>query len=1011
MKRLLTLALLFMTLMTLRAECDYVALYDESGKSIFQTGSYTVSYGVPADRLDFQLYLPGSVSGTLSVTDDLGNELLYLPSLYSLSNTFTGKWLTYEGLEVDTRARQITFTFGGGSTLSKTVNHIRLSQAIYVRTDSTDIRFDDTEIGYATTRTVNIMHSAADGPIRITSTNPALFTPNISVINDAGDCRAGMEQMTVTFSPTAAGPCSGQISISDGSHTAVINMSAEAVRHPQPILWTDARTISTGHTVAPAATVESELPLRFISSDSTVITVSGDTLIALTPGTATIIALQDGNDAYAPAADSVIFTATELAVQTISWTQDLMHIAHDSAYVLLTAASSSGLPVVYSTSDEQVCRISGDTLFILSAGSTFITASVAATDTLAEARLSKPVSIYTVGLECGSTALYDESGKSIFQNGSYTVAYDVPAAQLAFQLYLPGSVAGTLTVTDNLGNQLLYLPSLYSLSSTFTGKWLTYDGIPVDQRARQITFTFGGGSTLSKVVNHIHLTQASYLSTDSASLLIETAAMSGVSGMFSVQYSDIAGPMHITNRNPNLEIMGDRYVDIPCGTYGTHTFRYNFISPVAGPQQDTIVVGNGVVDLVIPVDIRVGGGLVQVIDWPQDLSALQIDDTLRLAATASSGLPVQFVSSDSTVAYIDGDTLLYFLAPGTATITALQPGSNEYKEAQPFEQAVSVDRRTPSIIFAPTAQHLGLGERLIMSGFENGEADVNGTFAWLDPDTILSLGTHDMPAVFMPDNMVYYTTVDLMLSVTVDSLPPVRVSILTYPTASDLHYGQSLSESQLTGGSASAAGRFVWADEGLTPDAGYHEFDVIFVADSAELGRAQISVGVNVAQAPQTIVWEQDFDSVRVGDTLLLTARSSMMFDIIYQVGDSSIVSIRQDTLIALAPGRTSLTATQPGNVNFMAAEGITVYLEVYEPVSHTALAGVHADIRLTYQPDARRVSIRAADFRQAAVYTADGRLVITSDTPVFSLPDALQGLCLVRVMTAGGVSTHKLNI
>jgi hypothetical protein len=61
---------------------------------------------------------------------------------------------------------------------------------------------------------------------------------------------------------------------------------------------------------------------------------------------------------------------------------------------------------------------------------------------------------------------------------------------------------------------------------------------------------------------------------------------------------------------------------------------------------------------------------------PHNLS----EGAFELTATASSGLPVSFASSNSSIASINGNTVT-LRAKGTVEITASQPGNDEYFEA------------------------------------------------------------------------------------------------------------------------------------------------------------------------------------------------------------------------------------------------------------------------------------------------------------------------------------------
>ena len=66
------------------------------------------------------------------------------------------------------------------------------------------------------------------------------------------------------------------------------------------------------------------------------------------------------------------------------------------------------------------------------------------------------------------------------------------------------------------------------------------------------------------------------------------------------------------------------------------------------------------------------------------------DDDFELTATATSGLPVSYSSSDETVATITGSTVS-IVGTGTTTITAMQDGDDMYLAADPQMQDLVVD--------------------------------------------------------------------------------------------------------------------------------------------------------------------------------------------------------------------------------------------------------------------------------------------------------------------------------
>ncbi len=76
------------------------------------------------------------------------------------------------------------------------------------------------------------------------------------------------------------------------------------------------------------------------------------------------------------------------------------------------------------------------------------------------------------------------------------------------------------------------------------------------------------------------------------------------------------------------------------------------------------------------------------------------DAAFDLTATASSGLPVSYISSDPTIAFINGATVT-IQKPGTVTITAFQSGNDTYAPAIQVQQTFTITKGDQTITFPP----------------------------------------------------------------------------------------------------------------------------------------------------------------------------------------------------------------------------------------------------------------------------------------------------------------------
>lgn len=121
------------------------------------------------------------------------------------------------------------------------------------------------------------------------------------------------------------------------------------------------------------AVASSTLPITYEISDESIASISGDILTIRNIGTIQITAKQTGNDSYNPAMP-VSRNLTIIKVpQVISFTIPSQKFVTDPPFNLV-GSSTSGLPIVFSSSDESVISISEDKATIKNAGTAQIIA-------------------------------------------------------------------------------------------------------------------------------------------------------------------------------------------------------------------------------------------------------------------------------------------------------------------------------------------------------------------------------------------------------------------------------------------------------------------------------------------------------------------------------------------------------------------------------------------------------------------------------------------------------------
>ena len=145
-------------------------------------------------------------------------------------------------------------------------------------------------------------------------------------------------------------------------------------------------------------------------------------------------------------------------------------------------------------------------------------------------------------------------------------------------------------------------------------------------------------------------------------------------------------------------------------------------SPYEGPASAPIHAGNYIVEATITSPNHAGSAsgtlIIAKASQTIDFAALEpvFDDAapFELTATASSGLPVSFTSSDPAVATVSGTTVS-IAGVGATTITASQAGDLDHEAADSVPQHFTVVRANPLAV-AGGPYDLLFGQSLLLDG-------------------------------------------------------------------------------------------------------------------------------------------------------------------------------------------------------------------------------------------------------------------------------------------------------
>lgn len=400
------------------------------------------------------------------------------------------------------------------------------------------------------------------------------------------------------------------------------------------------------------ATATSGLPVSFSSANTAVATVSGNTVTITGQGSTVITASQAGDKDFA-AADPVQQTLVVKLDQSISFTLPVKTF-NDPAFTL-PATATSGLTISYTSDDESVATVSGNTVTIVGAGTADITGTQAGDNA------------YNAAPDVTHTLTVNKDGQII----SFVQPVAVLFADPAFDLVASSD--------SGLG---VSFASADPNVATVSGNTVTIVGV---------------GTT------DITATQAGNTNYNAATPVVRT---------LTVNKKD----QSITFEAIPLKLLVDAPFDVPLkassGLAIVYTSSNTAVATVSGNA--VTIKGIGTTDITAsqpgdagynaatPVVRQLTVKLGQVITFAPLQPVRYADQPFAAGATASSGLTINYTSSNPEVATVSGDQIT-IVAPGSTVITASQPGNTTYSAANSAVQTLIVNRSLQQTSFTAIA--------------------------------------------------------------------------------------------------------------------------------------------------------------------------------------------------------------------------------------------------------------------------------------------------------------------
>jgi YVTN family beta-propeller protein len=778
---------------------------------------------------------------TLS-SSNLSGQVVVTPGTFAFTTPSTMP-------SVGASSNSVTFT------PTDAANYTTLTQGVSVLTNQKSLMVtaeNKSKVFGATDPALSVVYSGF-----IAGENASVLSGTLSILRVAGE-----DVGTYTITPSGLSSSNYTITFTNGTFSITGGVA-------QTITFGSLPDKTYGDIdFAPGATASSGLSVSYTSSNTAVATIISGQIHIVGAGASLITASQSGNASYAAAADVQRTLNVNKATPTITTWPTASSITYGQ---VLSSSNLSGQAVVtpgtfvFTTPSTTPATGTANqsVTFTPSDASNYNTATQTVSVTVNKATPTittwPTASAITYGQALSSSSL---SGQAVVTPGAfaYTAPSITPTAGTANQsvTFTPYDASNYNTATQGVSvtvNKATPTITTWPTASAITyGQTLSSSILSGQVVVTPGTFAFTTPSTMPSVgtssnsvtftptdaTNYTTVTQGVSVLTNQKSLTITAENKNKVFGAtdpaLTVVFSGFIAGENASVLSGTLSILRVTGEDV-----GTYTITPSGLTS----SNYTIIFTNGT--------FSITGGVAQTITFGSLPDKTYGDIDYALGATASSGLPVSCNSSNTAVATIISGQI-HIVGAGTSVITASQSGNASYAAAGDVQHTLTVNKATPTITTWPTASAITYGQALSASSLSGQVVVTPGTFAFNTPSATPAVGTANQSVTFTPSDASNYNTATQTVSVTVNKASP---TITTWPTASAITYGQSLSSSSLTGQAIVTPGSFAFTTPSTTPTAGTANQTVTFTpTDVSNYSLAVQNVSVTVDKKALTITAE-----------------------------------------------------------------------------------------------------------------------------------------------------------
>lgn len=583
---------------------------------------------------------------------------------------------------------------------------------------------------------------------------------------------------------------------------AEVAYNFSTVKADQTISFEPIPTLAYGQQYQLSAISSSGLQVVFSNSDGTIVDLNDETLTVVGIGSAEITAIQAGNQYYKAAPDSILSVTTVKANPAINFTSIGTKRFGDSKFKL-SANDTSGLEITYSSSDESILSITGDSATILAADTVMVYATRTGNEFYEDLTVSQQLIIQKGNQELSFEALpvinYSDTilnllaSVSTGNNITFSIEHDTVATLNNNQLNVIGS--GSVNVTAQVAATELYdeatatqtfMVNKAEQSITFIPvAELTYGDKPV-----KLTATSSAGLLVQLQSDNeaIATVQNDSLFIIGAGTFNLLASQNGDKNFNATTLStSIAvnkANQEITFTKPEEAVYGTTISLVANASSGLPvSFTSNKTNVLSVTDSIATILGVDSVEVQITqagnanynstqtsFNILTQKAQQQILFGALD--TMTYGDVFVLSAEASSGLPVSYISSNENIVTVKHDTL-NVVGVGEVKIIAHQAGNGFYHAADTLIQYMIVVKANQSITFANIPELIFGDGAIALNASSNAGLPIafsisDESTATIKGDTLEIIGAGSATIVAVQSGNDFYNSAELSQSFTVN---------------------------------------------------------------------------------------------------------------------------------------------------------------------------------------------------------------------------------------------------